>query len=187
MKNVLLKTAIIAVKDKCQDIIRMFPKDTIQLCWMDGKLNAADSTSKLMFENVEIMNSKLYRNGPGNLHYDSEERVVFYRITKDKEEWIPLPEKLIMRAKADTEKIQKAETSETFPNNKPEEVEECEICHQTEDCGIYMTRLMAREQQEAGKEVEILSGLKAKKRKLKTDSCEGSGLVCKASKMQTQL
>ena len=92
-----------------------------------------------------------------------------------------------MRAKADTEKIQKAETSETFPNNKPEEVEECEICHQTEDCGIYMTRLMAREQQEAGKEVEILSGLKAKKRKLKTDSCEGSGLVCKASKMQTQL
>jgi hypothetical protein len=63
---------------------------------MDGKLNAADSTSKLMFENVEIMNSKLYRNEPGNLHYESEERVVFYRITKDKEEWIPLPEKLIM-------------------------------------------------------------------------------------------
>jgi hypothetical protein len=86
MKNVLPKTAIMAVKDKCQDIIRLFPKATIQLAWMDGKLNAADSTSKLMFENVVIINSKLYQNGPGNLHYDNEERVVFYRISKDKEE-----------------------------------------------------------------------------------------------------
>jgi hypothetical protein len=92
-----------------------------------------------------------------------------------------------MRAKVDTEKIQKSETSETFANNKPEEVEECQICHQTEECGIYLTRQMAREQQETGKEVEILSGMKSRKRKLKTDSCEGSGLVCKASKMQTQM
>jgi hypothetical protein len=125
---------------------------------MDAKLNAADSTSKLMFENVESMNFKLYRKGPGNLNYDSEDWVVFYRSNKNEEEWIPLPENLIMRAKA--------ETSETCAKNKPEEVEECEICHQMEDCGIYLTRLMAREQEEAGKEVEILSGLKAKKRKL---------------------
>jgi hypothetical protein len=177
MKNVLLKTAIMAVKDKCQEIIRLFPNATIQLAWMDGKLNAADSTSKLMFENIEIMNSKLYRNGPGNLHYESEERVVFYRITKDKEEWIPLPEKLIMRAKADTEKIQSSESSETFANNKPEEIEECQLCHQTEDCGIYLTRQMAKDQQATGKEVEILPGLQSRKRKLKSDSCEGSGLV----------
>ena len=46
---------------------------------------------------------------------------------------------------------------------------------------------MAKDQQATGKEVEILPGLKSRKRKLKTDSCEGSGLVCKASKMLTQL
>jgi hypothetical protein len=133
------------------------------------------------------MNSSLYRNGPGNLHYENEDRVVFYKITKDKEEWIPLPEKLIMRAKTETEKIQKTESSESFANNRPDEIEECAMCHQTEDCGIYLTRQMAKEQQEAGEPPEIVPGLNPRKRKAKTQSCEGSGLRCKVAKQQTQI
>ena len=56
------------------------------LCWMDGKSNAADSTSKLTYDNVNIINSKLYREGPNHLHEDGPDRVVFYKVTKDKEE-----------------------------------------------------------------------------------------------------
>ena len=70
IKNILLRSTVVAVKDKCQDIIKIFPNATVMLCWMDGKSNAADSTSKLTYDNV----------------------------TKDKVEWIPLPERLIMRA-----------------------------------------------------------------------------------------
>ena len=77
---------------------------------MDGKSNAADSTSKLTYDNINIINSKLYREGPTHLHEDGPDRVVFYRVTKDKEEWIPLPE----RAKTQSEQILKAAPSESF-------------------------------------------------------------------------
>ena len=86
IKNILLRSTVVAVKDKCQDIIKIFPNATILLCWMDGKSNAADSTSKLTYDNINIINSKLYREGPIQLHEDEPERVVFYRVTKDKEE-----------------------------------------------------------------------------------------------------
>ena len=37
IKNILLRSNVIAVKDKCQDIIKIFPNATVKLCWMDGK------------------------------------------------------------------------------------------------------------------------------------------------------
>ena len=79
--------------------MKLFPKAEILLCWLDGNKNAADTMSKLHYDNVSILNSKLYRNGPEELFKECEDRVVFYRFTEGKEEWIPLPEKLIMRAR----------------------------------------------------------------------------------------
>ena len=38
MKNVLIKTSVMAVKQKCREIIKLFPKATIKICWMDGKM-----------------------------------------------------------------------------------------------------------------------------------------------------
>ena len=92
-----------------------------------------------------------------------------------------------MRAKSESEKIQQTDSSESFANNKPDEIEECAICHQEEDCGIYLTRQMSRVQQEKGIPSEILPGLNPRKRKSKTQSCEGSGLKCKVARTQTQI
>ena len=92
-----------------------------------------------------------------------------------------------MRAKSESEKIQQTDSSESFTNNKPDEIEECAMCHQTEDCGIYLTRQMSRVQQEKGIPSEILPGLNPRKRKSKTQSCEGSGLKCKVTRTQTQI
>ena len=36
MRNVLLRSAILSCKDKCLDIMKLFPKAEIQLCWLDG-------------------------------------------------------------------------------------------------------------------------------------------------------
>ena len=55
---------------------------------MEGEKNAADTTSKLHFDNTTILNSKLFRNGSDELFKDSEDKVVFYKITAEKEEWI---------------------------------------------------------------------------------------------------
>ena len=76
-----------------------------------------------MYDNINIINSKLYREGPDHLHENSPDRIVFYKVTKDKEEWIPLPERLIMRAMKQSDKILKASAQETFANNVPEEIE----------------------------------------------------------------
>ena len=64
LKNILFKLAVWTVKQKGRDIIKLLPKPVIRICWMDGKSNAADSTSKLMFDNISIMNSRMYRHGP---------------------------------------------------------------------------------------------------------------------------
>ena len=135
---------------------------------MDGKSNDADSSSKITYDNINIINSKLYRKGPIQLHEDGPERVVFYRVTKDKEEWIPLPERLIMRAKTQSEQILKAAPSETFANNDPESNERCFMCQDNETCGIYLTRMHQRENQKKGIVTELSRGLPSKKRKAKT-------------------
>ena len=72
LKNILLKSAVWAVKHKGREIIKLLPKAVIRICWMDGKSNAADSTSKLMFDNISIINSRMYRHGPDNLHRNCE-------------------------------------------------------------------------------------------------------------------
>ena len=78
-----------------------------------------------MYDNINIINSKLYREGPDHLHENSPDRIVFYKVTKDKEEWIPLPERLIMRAKKHSEQILKASPAQTFANNVPEDIKKC--------------------------------------------------------------
>ena len=112
--------------------------------------------------------------------------MVIYRFTEGKEEWIPLPEKLIQRAK-----IQKAEPSETFANNQiPEnKLEACNLCHETEDCGLYLTRQMQKEQEKLGSATKLETGLqpKTRKRKAKAETCEGLGLKCKAAKLSTSI
>ena len=177
MKNVLIKTSVMAVKQKCREIIKLFPKATIRICWMDGKSN---STSKLLFDNLSIMNSRLYRHGPENLHEESEDRVVFYKVDKDKEEWIPLPGSLIMRAREDAEKIQNASSGETFVNNQPE-LENCKICHLSEECGLILTRRMKAEKEKTEQATHPQQG---NKRKMNTESCEGMGLKCKLRKIR---
>ena len=147
--------------------------------------------SKLHYDNVSILNSTLYRNGPEELFKDCEDRVVFYRFTEGKEEWIPLPEKLIQRARSDTEKIQKTEPSKTFANNQiPEDkLEACNLYHETKDCGLYLTRQMQKEQEKLGSATKLETGLqpRTRKRKAKAETCEGLGLKCKAAKQSTSL
>ena len=124
----------------------LFPTATVMLCWMDGKSNAADSKSKLTYGNINIINSKLYREGPDHLREDGPDRVLFYKVTKDKEEWIPLPERLIMRAKKQSEKILKARLAETCANNVPKDIERCFMCQDNETCEECSKRKMrARE------------------------------------------
>ena len=71
---------------------------------MDGKSNDADSSSKITYDNINIINSKLYKEGPDHLHEEGPDRVELYKVTTDKEEWIPLPERFIMRAKKQSRK-----------------------------------------------------------------------------------
>jgi hypothetical protein len=59
---------------------------------------------------------------------------LFTRITKDKEEGMTPPEKLNIRTRTMTEKIQ-TEISKSFENNKPDELEEYAKYHLTEEGG----------------------------------------------------
>ena len=108
------------------------------------------------------------------------ERVVFYEISAAGEKWTPLPERLIMRAKEDSEKIQSTISSETFANNQPSET--CNHCHMNfEDCGLMITRSMKEDTKEDGVEE------RGTKRKMTTESCEGMGFSCNLKKMKTLL
>ena len=92
-----------------------------------------------------------------------------------------------MRAKKQSEQILKASPAETFANNDPEDIERCFMCQDNETCGIYLTRMQQKENQDKGIATELSKGLPSRKRKAKSQTCEGLGMKCKVSRQSTSL
>jgi hypothetical protein len=110
----------------------LLPEATVYLTWIEGKQNSADAASKLFCKNIDIINSTMYREGPPDFKTGNgmDNQVVFYKFSKEGEKCIPLPQRLIMRARKDSNEILE----------KDMENMRCKKCSVDEDCGIYLTR-----------------------------------------------
>ena len=85
--------------------------------WLEGKYNTADSSSKLFFNPIEVINKDLYRHGPKGLtDINSGLRTIFYKVNSQGEEFIPLPEHLIIKARKKNEDITKSTAEDNFKN-----------------------------------------------------------------------
>ena len=147
---------------------------------------------KLFYKNIDIINSEMYREGPTDFKKGKgmDTQVVFYKFTKEGEEWIPLPKKLIMHAIKDIKVILDSKADNTFINIEEKDMEniKCEKCSIEEDCGIYLTRQQAKLQRAQGintQHTELLNN-KVKAKALKWTTCEGTGFVCKRKKAETK-
>ena len=98
--------------------------------------------------------------------------MIFYEVSAEGEKWIPLPEKLIMRAREDSERIQRTNSSETFANNQP--IETCELCHMNiEECGLMITRIMKEQKATYESKPEEEPQRRGVKRKISSESSDG--------------
>ena len=61
------------------------------------------------------------------------------------------------------------------------------MCQDNETCGIYLTRMQQKENENKGIETELLKGLATRKRKAKSQTCEGLGMKCKMARKSTPL
>ena len=74
-----------------------------------------------------------------------------------------------------SEQILKDSPAETFANNDPEDIERCFMC---QDSGIYLTRMQQKENQDKGIATELSKGLPSRKRKAKSQTCDGLWMKC---------
>ena len=164
IRNTLLRSAVNNTLQRCREIIEMLSKAKIVLTWMKGTVNAADAVSKLHFNEVDLINSDLYRHRPPDWKaIDGIKQVPFYQMTKDKEEFIPLPHELITKAKEQERKIQELDPERTLSNKIENSLCICEI---PEECGIFLT---TRAMTNKGKDVVPW----------RTRSCIGTGMTCR--------
>ena len=162
IRNVLVKSEVWATKQRCREILEIFPKATIFLTWMPGHLNTADYASKLHTDPVKILNVDDYKKGVnGMLTIDNKLHVCNYEVSKTKEKYTPLPDHLIEGANNRDQELIKLDPTRTLSRNKEEEKEKnmCSVCIDEEGCGVYiMTRsAKAREDKSSATDSDKIS------------------------------
>ena len=147
IRNVLIKSAVWATKQRCKEIIELLPKATIHLPWIPGSKNTADFGSKIHTNIVAILNADDHRHGVESmLTLNKSENVCFYKISKDEETYTQLPDHLIEGAKETQNKLIDMDPTRTMSNNKleQEEIAMCGACIDKETCGIFVTTRSAK-------------------------------------------
>ena len=194
LKNTLLRTAISSTKTRAREILDNLPNAVIFFSYLPGTENSSDLVSKLFMNPINAINSSFYREGPEMLKKKSTMKgLVFMRISKEEETFIPLPEKFIKRSTQKIEDIDKP--GKDYGNTEEEKLTKdtnvkCLSCTTEEDCGLFITRQQKRAEEQANaKETHTVEEqndkvLEGHKRKHVGVSCEGPGLVCKKKRRE---
>ena len=81
IKNVLIRGSVATVKERWREILNLLPQSNIYLTWLEGKYKTADASSNLFFNQVEVINTDLYRHGPKGLtDINSGIHTIFYKV-----------------------------------------------------------------------------------------------------------
>jgi len=75
------------MKQRCKEILKMLPRATIQLLWIESDENSANKASKLFIDPIEPTNMRLYIEGPGCLRDSEAKKHIFLKITEESEEY----------------------------------------------------------------------------------------------------
>ena len=140
IRNVLVKGAVWATKERCKEIVEMMQNAKVILTWIPGELNTADYASKLHANPTKLLNEQKYRKGPKEvLNINDHTNIKYYEVSKDGEKYFPLPVKLIEGARTKEKKLINLDPTRTLSNNvkEQEEVNICNACIDEDACGIY--------------------------------------------------
>ena len=82
VRNIYLRNCKILSSQSCIAITESFPNITIQLAYMPGKCNQADSLTKFCQDPIKIINSLRYLQGPAFLTEENFEDKIstFYEV-----------------------------------------------------------------------------------------------------------
>ena len=128
LKNVLLANAVSAFKEKLIELSIQFPNSVTSIGFIEGGLNPSDAMTKLFPDPVAIINSSLYRHGPPKYNsFATLDEDIVVKVENGSFCFLGMPIKFMPEPKA-------------APSGKEES---CNLCGQTEFCGLALTRARA--------------------------------------------
>ena len=140
IKNMLLSNSIESTKDRLNQISRLFPKAIIYVGYIKGEANPSDVMSKLHLNAIDILNSKMYREGPEK----------YGTLQKLKQDWVATFQNGTFNFRGLSNELLGIHTV-----HDGKEEERCLSCQEPPElCGAAMTRAQKKADEKEEKEVK---------------------------------